>query len=169
VAEQRYALTDHHPVECHNHLSVRQTPAMDAPAPPTAWSPSSALITTTWVLAVATLAYTVFSDDPIGRLVTGVATIGLVVFALFGTIARPRLAVDVNGIQIRRMSGRQHLPWGSVRISVSSTRRMGRQVSLLELDTDNDDDPDGGLIVLGWLDLGTEPEQVAAALRSYWQ
>ncbi|HEX5407698.1 MAG TPA: PH domain-containing protein [Pseudonocardiaceae bacterium] len=142
---------------------------MDEPVPPTAWSPSPALIGTTWVLAVATLAYTVFSSDPIGRLVTGIATIGLIVFALFGTIARPRLAVDADGIEVRRMTGRQRLPWGSVRISVSSTRRLGREVSLLELDTDNEDDPDGGLIVLGWLDLGTEPEQVAAALRSYWR
>jgi hypothetical protein len=132
------------------------------------WSPRPALVAMAWVLAVATLAYTVFSGDPIGRLVTGVATIGLGLAAVFGTVARPRLLADERGVEIRRLLGRQRLAWGTMRISVSSTRRFGRSVSLLELDTDDEEDPDGGLIVLGWLDLGTEPEQVAAALRAYW-
>lgn len=126
----------------------------------------SALVWTCWVLAVATLAYTVFSGDPIGRFVTGVATLGFALFALFGTIARPRLRADADGIEIRRLLGRQRLAWGTVRISVSSSRRLGRSVSLLELDTGNDEDVDGGLVVLGWLDLGTEPRLVADALRS---
>lgn len=132
-----------------------------------AWSAPPALVVTAWVLAAAALAYTVFSADPIGRLVTGVGTIGFALFALFGTVARPRLAARPEGIEIRRLLGRQRLDWGSVRISVSSTRRLGRTVSLLELDTDNEDDVDGGLVVLGWLDLGTEPELVAQALRAY--
>lgn len=143
---------------------------MDAAGPPGArtWSTRPVIVVIAWVLAVAALAYTVFSSDPIGRLVTGVATIGLGLFALFGTVARPRLLADEHGVEIRRLLGRQRLAWGTMRITVSSTRRLGRSVSLLELDTDNDEDPDGGLIVLGWLDLGTEPEQVAAALRAYW-
>jgi hypothetical protein len=132
-----------------------------------AWSAPTGLVIMAWVLAAATLGYTVFSGDPLGRLVTGVATVGLVLFALFGTVARPRLAADADGIEIRRLLGTRRLPWGSVRISVSSTRRLGRTVSLLELDTGNDEDVDGGLVVLGWLDLGTEPETVAEVLRAY--
>jgi hypothetical protein len=137
------------------------------PGPPHTWSARPALLVTVWVLALGTLLYAVFTGDPIGRLVFAVATIGLIAFGLYGTIARPRLAVDSDGIEIRRLSGRQRLPWGSVRIRVATTRRLGRQVSLLELDTENDDDPDGGLIVLGWLDLGTDAEEVAAVLRRY--
>lgn len=134
------------------------------------WSAPAALVVTTWALAVAAAAYTVFGDDPRGRILTAVATAGLVVFALFGTIARPRLTVDADGVEIRRLLGRQRLPWKQVRIKVSSTRRLGRQVSLLELDTvGGDEDDEGALIVLGWLDLGTEPEAVAAAIRSYWR
>lgn len=140
---------------------------MSSPAPRNAWSVPTGLVVTAWVLAVGTLGYTVFSGDPIGRLVTGVATLGLALFALFGTVARPRLAIDADGIRIRRLMGTRQLPWGSVRISVSSTRRLGRTVSLLELDTGNDDDVDGGLVVLGWLDLGTEPADVAEVLRAY--
>jgi hypothetical protein len=152
--------------------SVPPGPTPDTPKPdiltPNTWSTSPGLVITCWVLAAGTLAYTVFSSDPPGRIVTALATLGLAAFALFGTLARPRLSADADGIEIRRLLGRQRLRWGSVRISVSSTRRLGRQVSLLELDTGNEQDAGGGLIVLGWLDLGTEPEQVATALRAYW-
>lgn len=140
---------------------------MQPEQPTHAWSVRPALVTTTWVLAAAALAYAVFAGDPIGRFITGVAAIGLALFALFGTVARPRLAADADGIRVRNLMGSHDLPWGSVRIRVSTTRRFGRTVSLLELDGATDDDPDGGLIVLGWLDLGTEPETVADALRTY--
>ena len=137
--------------------------------PSHAWSPPPALVGLAWVLMAATLAWTVFGDDPRGRILTGVATAGLLLFALFGTVARPRLSADAEGLVIRRLLGRQHWAWGAVRITVSSTRRFGRTVSLLELDSaDLDDGTDsGGLVVLGWLDLGTEPAEVAAILRSY--
>lgn len=136
--------------------------------PSHAWSPPPALVGLTWVLMAGTLGYTVFGHDPRGRILTGLAAAGLLLFALFGTLARPRLAVDADGIVIRRLLGRQHWAWGAVRITVSSTRRFGRTVSLLELDSADMDD-DGGLVVLGWLDLGTEPAEVAAVLRSYRQ
>jgi hypothetical protein len=142
---------------------------MTEPGPNNAWSVRPALVVLAWVLAAGTLAYTVFNSDPAGRVITAVVTAALVLFALFGTIARPRLTADAEGIEVRRLLGRQRLPWGSVRISVTASRRFGRQVSLLELDTDDEQAPDGGLIVLGWLDLGTEPELVAEALRAYWR
>ena len=137
-----------------------------------AWASPAALIGLSWVLAAGTLAWTVFGTDPRGRVLTALATVGLLLFALFGTVARPRLTADADGIEIRRLGGRQRWAWGNVRITVSSTRRFGRTVSLLELDnagTDDGspDDDNGGLIVLGWLDLGTEPAEVAAVLRSY--
>jgi hypothetical protein len=135
-------------------------------ATPHSWASPPALVGMAWVLATATLAWTLFGTDPRGRILTGLAAAGLLLFALFGSVARPRLAADSDGVEIRRLLGRQRWAWGAVRISVSSTRRFGRTVSLLELDgTDFDDD--GGLVVLGWLDLGTEPAEVAAVLRTY--
>ncbi len=133
-----------------------------------AWAAPPALVGMAWVLAAGTLAWTVFGTDPRGRILTALATAGLLLFALFGTVARPRLAADADGIEIRRLVGRQRWAWGTVRITVSSTRRFGRTVSLLELDSPDDSaDSSGGLVVLGWLDLGTEPAEVAAVLRSY--
>jgi hypothetical protein len=139
---------------------------------PHTWASPPALVGMAWVLCVGALAWTILADDPRGRILTAIAAAGLLLFALFGTVARPRLSADPDGIEIRRLGGRQRWPWGAVRISVSSTRRFGRTVSLLELDTgndaaDEDEDDVGGLVVLGWLDLGTEPEQVAAVLRAY--
>lgn len=132
-----------------------------------AWSPSPALVGMAWVLAAAALAATVFSGPPTGRFLTGVAALALLLFALFGTVARPRLSADADGLTVRRLFGRRTWPWGSVRITVSSTRRFGRQVSLLELEGHDRDDEDGEtLVVLGWLDLGTEPAGVADALRA---
>lgn len=137
---------------------------------PRTWSAPAALVVTAWTLAAAAAAYTVLGTDPGGRILTGVATLGCALFALFNTVARPRLSMDDGGLEIRRLLGRHRLPWGSVRISVSTTRRLGRNVSLLELDSPGtDEDDEGSLIVLGWLDLGTEPETVAAAIRSYWR
>jgi len=56
-----------------------------------------------------------------GRILTALAAVGLLLFALFGTVARPRLSADTDGIEIRRLGGRQRWAWGAVRISVSST------------------------------------------------
>lgn len=134
-----------------------------------AWSPAAGLVALAWVLAVAALGWTAFASDPGGRILTGLASVGLLLFALFGTIARPRLAATAEGVEIRRLLGRQSWPWRSVRINVTVTRRFGRKVSMLELESEpTNADDDGTLVVLGWLDLGTEPEEVAAALRSYW-
>lgn len=130
-----------------------------------AWSPAPGLIATAWVLAAGTLAWTVFGTRPAGQLLTALATLGLALFAVFGTVARPRLAVDAEGIVLRHLRGRQRWPWGRVRISVSSTRRFGRRVSLLELDG-HDEHGAEALAILGWLDLGTDPDEVAAALRA---
>jgi Bacterial PH domain len=141
---------------------------MNEPQSPHAWAAPPGLVGMAWVLAVGAVAWTVFGQDPAGRILAGLATIGLVLFALFGTLARPRLAADADGIEIRRLGGRRRWPWGTVRISVSTTRRFGRQVSLLELDAHETEHDVGGLVVLGWLDLGTEPAAVAAVLRSYW-
>nr|WP_225954344.1 PH domain-containing protein [Kibdelosporangium phytohabitans] len=79
--------------------------------------------------------------------------------ALHGTVARPRLAADSNGLELRRFAGKQQWTWAEVNVRLVRTRRLGRQVSTLELDAEDD------LVVLGWIDLGSPPEDVADALR----
>lgn len=129
------------------------------------WSPRPVLVGAAWVLTLASLAWTILGDTAAGRLLTGVATVGLGLFALSGTLARPTLAADEHGIVVRRLVGRMSWPWHSVTIRVVRTQRLGRRMALLELDG-LDVDGVERFTVLGWLDLGIEPERAAAELRA---
>ncbi|HWE90819.1 MAG TPA: PH domain-containing protein [Pseudonocardiaceae bacterium] len=137
---------------------------MDRDSPRTAWSPRPVVVVLGWVFAAAALAWTLLGSAPAGRLLTGVATVALVLLASHGSAARPRLAADDTGVTVRQLTTRRHWPWRSVKISVTRFRRFGRQVALLEVDGDDDDGVER-LVVLGWLDLGAEPHEVYQALR----
>ncbi len=92
------------------------------------------------------------------------AAVALVFIALVGTRARPRLAADRDGIEIRSLTRTVRYPWSDVeRVHVVRTRRWGREAPLLEIDTKT---PDGQerLLVFGRLDLGTDPEEVSEEL-----
>lgn len=143
---------------------VSQTRPMPTPAPGTTWSPRPGLVGLAWLAAAVSLAGTVLGGQSAGRLLTGVATIGLALLALHGTMARPRLRADADGITVRQLFGSQRWPWRTVLIKVTNTRRFGRNSYLLELDGE-DVDGVSRLAVLGQLDLGGSPEDVAATLR----
>lgn len=129
------------------------------------WAPAPGLIVCAWVGAVAALGWCtalwVTGADPAGRLLAGVAAAGLLVGALFGTRARPRLRVDADGLTIGGMFRSRHHPWPFVQdVRVLRVRRLGRATSLLEVDTVTAGG-DERLIVLGRLDLAEDPEDVA--------
>lgn len=129
------------------------------------WAPRPILVGLAWVLTAASLAWTVFfGESAAGRLLTGLATAGLGLLALSGTLARPTLTAADHGVVVRRLTRRQSWPWATLDVRVIRTRRLGRQTSLLCLDG-LDADGVERFAVLGWLDLGTQPELVAAALR----
>ncbi|MCW0212028.1 MAG: PH domain-containing protein [Pseudonocardia sp.] len=152
-----------HPHHQHPH---HQHPLPEDPH----WSPAAGLVGVGWVLTAAAAAWCVllFSSgaDPAGRLIAGVAAVGLLVGSLFGTLARPRLAADAAGVTVRGLLGTRRFPWSRVRgVRVVRVRRLGREGSLLELDVS-----DGGgterLIVFGRLDLDADPEDVADILAA---
>lgn len=132
------------------------------------WSPSSALVVTAWVGTLAAIGWTVTlfltGSDPAGRLLAGVAVVGLGVAAVFGSRARPRLRADADGVTVGGMVRARHHPWPFVRdVRVLRVRRLGRDSTLLEIDTVT---ADGGerLLVFGRLDLDEDPRDVAAQL-----
>ncbi len=132
------------------------------------WSPSGALVGLAWLGAGAAAAWCavliVGHADPAGQLIAGVAAVGLVVAALFGTVARPRLAADATGITVRGLAGSRRARWCRVTgIRVLRIRRLGRETSLLEIEM-LDEDGAERLLVFGRLDLGTDPVDVAAQL-----
>lgn len=103
--------------------------------------------------------WAIITDDPTGRVLVSLAALVAALLALHGTLARPRLAADSNGLVLRRLASKRQWAWAEVNVRLARTRRLGREVSTLELDAEDD------LVVLGWLDLGVAPEDVADALR----
>lgn len=123
------------------------------------WSTPPALVAIGWLATAGAALWALLSDDPAGRILVALAALVAASLALYGTIARPRLSADSNGITLRRLTSRRQWTWAEVNVRVVRTKRLGREVSTLEVDAEDD------LIVLGWLDLGTPPEDVADALR----
>lgn len=110
-------------------------------------------------LVMATACVTVVTDPP-GRILTGVAAVGLIVFALGSWRARPRLAITPDGLVYRGWFRSQTLRNPDIAlIRITEFRRIGRKVRLLEIDT-----TDNRLIVLSRWDLGTEPLTVLDVL-----
>ena len=134
-----------------------------------AWSPPGALVAIAWAGATASavwVALLVGTGDAPGLLLAVVATVGLAAAALYGTVVRPRLRADADGVTVGGLAGRRRLPWSQVRdVQARAVRRLGRDSTMLELDVV---DPDGTerLLVFGRLDLGDDPVDVADAIRA---
>lgn len=129
------------------------------------WSPAAGVVACAWIGAVAATGWLVVgwlsAADPAGLVIAGVAAVGLVVAAAFGSRARPRLRVDADGVTVGGMFRSRHHPWPLVTdVRVLRLRRLGRQSSYLEIDTVNASG-DEQLLLFGRLDLAADPEDVA--------
>ncbi|SES48977.1 PH domain-containing protein [Actinokineospora terrae] len=126
------------------------------------WAPEPRVVAVGWLLAAASALVAALVDDPRGALLL-IAAAGLLgVFALLGTLRRPRLTADARGITLRGVRGSKQWSWGEVNVRLVHTRRLGRESSALELDADNAAEPD--LVLLGRLDLGADPQDVVEHL-----
>lgn len=127
---------------------------------PSQWGPrpvAIAVVTAAGLLmAVGFLA----AGDPPGRILSGVAAVGLLTFAAGSWRARPRLAVTPEGLVYRGWLNTRTLGRADIDlIRITEFRRWGRKVRLLEIDTRDD-----VLLVLSRWDLGTDPLEVLDAL-----
>lgn len=110
------------------------------------------------LMAIACVA--VAADAP-GRILAGVAAVGLLVFAAGSWRARPRLALTDAGVVYRGWFGTRVLTKADIDvIRITEFRRWGRKVRLLEIDTGTT------LLVLSRWDLGGEPLDVLDALTA---
>jgi hypothetical protein len=110
---------------------------------------------------MAILSATAITDPP-GRVLAGIAGIGLLIFAGFSWRARPRLAITERGLVVRGWWRNQSLRPGDVTLArITEFRRIGRKVQLLEIDTVDD-----RLLVFSRWDLGTQPLEVLDALTA---
>ncbi|RZS37551.1 PH (Pleckstrin Homology) domain-containing protein [Herbihabitans rhizosphaerae] len=129
------------------------------------WAPPAALVGMAWVLAAGAGVWVALSEDPRGQVLIAVAAAALVLLALSGTLARPRLAADADGVTVRGLTRTRHWSWAQASVRLATHRRLGREQPVVEIDVHDRDD----LVVLGWLDLGEDPRDVIesiAALRT---
>ncbi|GAA4868540.1 PH domain-containing protein [Actinomycetospora straminea] len=136
--------------------------------PPTTWAAPWPAVVLGLVGALGLAAWAVTATDPPGRLLTGLAALALGLSAVFGALARPRLQADADGLALRGIGGRHAWPWTRVdAVRSVRMRRMGLPASYLEVDV-RDEGPDPGrLLVLGRLELGADPVEVADALQHH--
>jgi hypothetical protein len=127
----------------------------------TSWGPNPVAIAAVGLFGIVMCvsAVTLVTDPP-GRLLAGIAAVGLLVFAGFSFRARPRLAITGSGLAVRGWVGTTELPKSAIKlIRITEFRRLARKVRLLEIDA-----VDGKLIVLSRWDLGTDPLEVLDTL-----
>lgn len=127
-----------------------------------AWGPKPAAVLAVGaagiLMAVAAIAFT---EDVPGRLLSGVAASGLLIFTAGSWRARPRLAVAGDTLVYRGWFRTRTLhPADIESIRITEFRRIGRKVRLLEIDTGEQ------LIVLTRWDLGTDPLTVLDGLTA---
>ena len=127
----------------------------------TSWEPRAGGIAGCGVAGVlmATASVTLVTDAP-GRVMTGIAAVGLILFAGATWRARPKLAITPDGLVIRGWFRTQLLRRSDIKIiRITEFRRLARKMRLLEVET-----ADEGLVVFSRWDLGTEPLDVLDAL-----
>ena len=129
----------------------------------TEWSPPALGIAACGIfgLILAIGAVTLITDPP-GRVLVGIAAMGLLAFASLSWRARPKLAISDDGLVIRGWSRTNLLQRGDIKIiRITEFRRLARKVRLLEIDTTDD-----RLLVFTRWDLGTDPLNVLDALTA---
>jgi hypothetical protein len=127
----------------------------------TEWSPSPIGIAGCGIFGVilAIGAVTLITDAP-GRILVGIAAVGLTLFASLSWRARPKLAIRDGGLVTRGWMRTDMLrPTDIKTIRITEFRRLARKVRLLEIDTNDD-----RLLVFTRWDLGTDPLHVLDAL-----
>jgi Bacterial PH domain len=129
----------------------------------TQWSPRTLGIAGCGMfgLVMAIACVTLVTDVP-GRFLTGIAAVGLLVFASFSWRAQPKLAITPEGLVSRGWFRTQLLRRTDIKIiRITEFRRIGRKVRLLEIDTADD-----RLLIFSRWDLGTDPLDVLDALTA---
>jgi len=133
---------------------------VDNPGSPAGWGPKPVAVVLVAAAGILMAAgFFLVATDPPGRILSGVAAVGLLIFAAGSWRARPRLALTGNGLMYRGWLRTLVLSRADVElIRITEFRRWGRRVRLLEIDTGTT------LLVLSRWDLGGDPVAVLDAL-----
>ena len=127
----------------------------------TEWSPSTFGIAACGIFGlILAIGVVTLITDPPGRVLVGIAAVGLILFASMSWRARPKLAISAGELVVRGWWRTRVLGRGDIKlIRITEFRRIARKVRLLEIDTTDD-----RLLVFTRWDLGTDPLDVLDAL-----
>lgn len=125
------------------------------------WSPPTGGIVACGAIGGAIgIGSVIFVTDTPGRLFTGIAALGLIMFTGGSWRARPKLAITQSGLVVRGWLATLSLQRSDITmIRITEFRRIGRKVRLLEIETSHDQ-----LLIFSRWDLGTDPLNVLDAL-----
>lgn len=129
----------------------------------TEWSPPALGVAACGIAGlILAIADVTLITDPPGRILVGIAAVGLVVFAILSWRAHPKLAIRNDGLVSRGFWRTTVLQRDDIKIiRITEFRRITRKVRLLEIDTTDD-----RLLVFTRWDLGTDPLNVLDALTA---
>ena len=138
---------------------------------PSQWAAPWTAVVMGAVAALGLGAWALAATDPPGRLLVGLAALAVLAVTAVGALARPRLRVDDAGLALRGVTGTRRWPWEHIdAVRVVRMRRMGLPAAYLEVEA-RDGGPDAAptdrLLVLGRLELGTDPVDVAESLQRH--
>jgi hypothetical protein len=133
---------------------------------PSQWGPRPVAIGLVTVAGLLMAAGFLVAGDAPGRFLSGVAAVGLLVFAAGSWRARPRLAITPDGLVYRGWLSTRTLRREDIDLlRITEFRRWGRTVRLLEIDIKTEADNDQLLVLSRW-DLGGDPLEVLDALTA---
>lgn len=134
----------------------------DFPGPGSrSWRPAPVLIAVGAVGTVVLSVWAVFTPAALDRLVAVVIAVVLAAICVIGW--RRRLVGGPRGLLVGGIGGHRMIPWSQVRtLTAATNRRAGLTSITLEVDLVDDD-----LLVFGRTDLGADPAEVLAVLRSW--
>jgi len=129
------------------------------------WGVRALVPTVAGLLAVAFAVWLLVADAPEDRLVAGAGVCVSAIAAGVLVTMRQRLIAYPDRFVVRGPVGARQVTWDRV-IAISSPTRRRRGLASTSVEIDLDDD---GLIVFGKTELGADPSEVAAALRTRWR
>ena len=129
------------------------------------WGVRAAVPACAGLLCAGFAIWLLLATAPEDRLVAGAGVCFSAIAVGLLITMRQRLTADGAGFVVRGPFSARVVGWDQVaRISAPSRRRRGLASTSLEVDLDDD-----GLIVLGKTELGADPTDVAAELRTRWR
>jgi hypothetical protein len=129
----------------------------------TEWAPPTAGLAGCGIAGVVmAISSVILVTDGPGQLLSGIAAVGLILFAGATWRARPKLAITPRGLLVRGWWRTQLLESSDIKIArITEFRRLGRKMRLLEIDA-----IDGRLLIFSRWNLGADPLTVLDMLTA---